>query len=105
MLSSDDSSMMRLIAGSVVSIVLLVIVFKSADFRASKENIASGLIVGLVVLFGWYLSSNIQINMDDTSYSMGDYYEEWDMIADSDEGKPAQGRTLSPQSFILHFQS
>lgn len=101
MLSSDDSSMTRVITGAIVGFIMLVLIFKSADFRTSKENIASGLIVGLVVLSGWFLSSNVQINTDDNLYSMSSYYEEWDMLAESNEGKPAQGRPLSSQSLTF----
>ena len=101
MLSSDDSSMTRVITGLIIGFALLVLIFKSSDFRASKENIAAGLIVGLVVLSGWFLSSNIQINVDDEPYSMSSYYSEWDMVATDDDVKPAQGRPLSSQSFTF----
>ena len=101
MFSAENTATSRLIAGSFVGLILLFLIFRSAEFRASKENIAAGLTVGLVILFAWYLSSNIKIDIDETLYSMSDYYEEWDMIADDDEGKPAQGRTLSSQSFTF----
>jgi hypothetical protein len=32
---------------------------------------------------------------------MSAYYNEWDMLADSNAGKPASGRTLSAQSFTF----
>jgi len=101
MISPDDPSIARLVSGLVISFTLLFFIFRSADFRSSKDNITSGLLVGLVILFAWYLSSNINIDIDDTNYSMSSYYEEWDMVAESDEGKPAQGRTLSSQSFTF----
>lgn len=100
-ISAENIATARLMAGGIISVTLLYLIFRSADFRSSKSNIAGGLIVGLVILFAWYLSSNIKIDVDETLYSMGDYYEEWDMVAESDEGKPAQGRTLSSQSFTF----
>lgn len=100
-ISAENIATARLMAGGIISVTLLYLIFRSADFRSSKNNIAGGLIVGLVILFAWYLSSNIKIDVDETLYSMGDYYEEWDMVAESDEGKPAQGRTLSSQSFTF----
>lgn len=97
----DDPSFTRLLSGIVIGVALLIFIFKSTDFRTSKDNVAGGLIVGLVILFAWYLSNNISINVEDELYSMSDYYEEWDMVAESDEGKPAQGRPLSSQSFTF----
>ncbi len=99
--SAESTNITRLIAGGSVGVLLLVYIFRSADFRASRDNILGGLVVGLVVLAAWYTSSNIAVNADDTLYSMGDYYQEWDMLSESEEGKPAQGRTLNPQSFTF----
>jgi len=101
LLSSENTSIMRLASGLVVGILLLIYIFRSTEFKSSKDNILGGLIVGLAVLSAWYISSNISINADDSLYNMSGYYEEWDMLADSDEGKPAQGRTLSSQSFTF----
>jgi len=98
---TDNTNMMRLIAGLVIASALLFYIFKSTDFRSSKENIFSGIIIGLIILAAWIISSNIQISADDSRYTMGDYYQEWDMLADSDEGKPDQGRPLSTQSFTF----
>jgi len=101
LLSNENASIMRLAAGLVVGILLLIYIFRSAEFKSSKDNILGGLIVGLAVLSAWYLSSNINVNADDSLYSLSGYYEEWDMLAEDDEGKPAQGRTLSSQSFTF----
>jgi len=99
--NTDNTSVMRLIAGLVIASALLFYIFKSTDFRSSKENIFSGIVIGLIIVAAWVISSNIQISADDSQYTMGDYYQEWDMLADSDEGKPDQGRPLSPQSFTF----
>ena len=100
-INSEDAGTSRLILGVVIATGILFFVFKSKDFMSGKDNLLGGMVVGLAVLFAWYLSSNIEINADDSLYSLGDYYEEWDMLAESDEGKPAQGRTLSSQSFTF----
>ncbi len=97
----NNTQTARLIAGIVVACGMLFYVFKSADFRSSKDNITGGIIIGLIVLAAWYITSNIGINAEDTNYSLPDYYEEWDMLAESDEGKPATGRTLNSQSFTF----
>ena len=91
----------RLIVGSAIGVLLLWFIFKSADFRSSRDNILGGAVVGLAILAAWYVTSNVSINADDEMFSLGGYYEEWDMLAESDEGKPVQGRPLSPQSYTF----
>jgi len=98
---SDNTQTMRLIAGLVVACAMLFYVFKAADFRSSKDNILAGVAIGLIILTAWYTSSNISVLADDSNYSLSDYYAEWDMLAEDEEGKPATGRTLSPQSFTF----
>jgi uncharacterized protein len=101
LLNAENALMTRLIIGVVLGLAILVYVFKSADFRSNGNNIAGGIIVGLVVLGGWYVSSNVQVNVEDEMYSLSSYYDEWDMVADSEEGRPAMGAPLSPQSYTF----
>ena len=101
LISSENSQTLRLIAGLVVASGMLFYVFKATDFRSSKDNIIAGFIIGLIILSAWYTSSNISIIAEDSHYSLSDYYAEWDMLAEDDEGKPATGRTLSAQSFTF----
>ena len=44
------------IVGGILVAVMLAFIFKSADFRASFDNIFGGLVVGLVVIAGWYIT-------------------------------------------------
>ena len=101
LISSESIQALRLIAGLMVASGMLFYVFKAADFRSSKDNILAGVIIGLVILGAWYTSSNITIIAEDTHYSLSDYYAEWDMLEEDDEGKPATARTLSAQSFTF----
>ena len=98
---SDNTQPMRLVAGLVVASGMLFYIFKAADFRSNKDNILAGIAIGLIIVSAWYMSSNITVNAEDSHYSLSDYYAEWDMLAEDDEGKPATGRTLSPQSFTF----
>jgi uncharacterized membrane protein YedE/YeeE len=98
---SENTQLMRLLAGLVVAAGMLFYVFKAADFRSSKDNILGGLAIGLIILTAWYISSNVGVTADDSDYSLSDYYSEWDMLAEDDEGKPAMGRTLNSQSFTF----
>jgi len=100
-LGGEDPATMRLIAGLVVAAGLLFYIFKSAEFRASRDNLTSGIAIGLIILSAWYISSNIAVNAYDEQYTLSEYYGEWEMLADSNEGKPASGRTLSPQSYTF----
>jgi uncharacterized membrane protein YedE/YeeE len=101
LLGGDAAVPARLIIAGVIGVFLLWFVFKSADFRGSPDNILGGLVVGFAVLAAWYITSNVQVHADGELYSLNRYYAEWDMLAESDEGKPAQGRALSPQSFTF----
>ena len=101
LVNAENAVMTRLVIGSVLALAILVFVFKNAEFRSHKDNIIGGLLVGLTVLGGWYISSNIQVDMDGEMYSLSKYYGEWDMVADSEKGKPAAGAPLSPQSYTF----
>ena len=101
LISSENTQTLRFIAGLVVASAMLFYVFKAAYFRSSKDNIIAGFIIGLIILSAWYTSNNISIIAEDSHYSLSDYYAEWDMLAEDDEGKPATGRTLSAQSFTF----
>jgi uncharacterized membrane protein YedE/YeeE len=91
----------RLVIGLILGVVLLAIIFRSADFRGSFDNILGGLVVGLAVLGAWYVTSNVAIDLDGEEYSLQSYAQQWDFLADSSEGKPADTRPLAPQSFTF----
>jgi len=96
-----NAPMLRLAIGGVLGLALLVYVFKSADFRGRFDNILGGLVVGLAVLGAWYLTSNVLIDLDGEQYAPREYAQQWDFLADSPAGKPADTRPLSPQSFTF----
>ncbi len=102
-ISSDNPLAMRMAAGGVIAFLLLVYIVKDKGFRTNPEHWLAGIAVGLAVLAGWYLSSSVMVDIPDEGeqYTLVEYYENWDMISDSEEGKPAQGATLSPQSFTF----
>ena len=47
---------LHFIIGGILVAGLLLFIFKSADFRASFDNILGGLVVGLAVVAGWYVT-------------------------------------------------
>ncbi len=103
LINSENPVATRLIVGSVLAALLLFYIVKNRHFRANSEHWMGGLVVGMVILAGWYLSSAVMVDVPDeeAQYSLSEYYENWDMISDSEAGKPAQGATLLPQSFTF----
>ena len=97
---AQNAGTVNSVIGVVLGLVLLVFVFKSADFR-KLDNILGGFVVGAAVLGGWYVSSNLSINLDGEIYTMPKYMQEWEFVADSTANKPAEARQLSPQSYTF----
>ena len=91
----------RLVIGLVLGVLLLFLVFRSADFRGSRDNILGGVVVGLAVLGAWYVTSSVMVDVDDEPTSLSAYVQNWEFLSDSEEDKPADSRPLNPQSFTF----
>ena len=102
-INSENPLGTRIIVGGIIAALLLFYILKNKEFRSNSDHWIAGIVVGAAVLIGWYLSSSVMVDVPDeeAQYSLVEYYENWDMISDSEEGKPAQGNTLSPQSFTF----
>ena len=100
---AESAATARLGVGLLLVAAIAFFVFKSADFRSNLDNVLAGILVGLAVLALWYVSANVEVYVasEESSYTMTSYYGEWDMLAESDEGKPAAGAPLSAQSFTF----
>jgi uncharacterized membrane protein YedE/YeeE len=101
LVAGEQAASARPVIAGLMGVILLAYVFRASGFRSSLDNILGGLTVGLAVLAAWYVTSTVQIDADGEMYSLSQYYSEWDMLAESNEGKPAQARPLSPQSFTF----
>ncbi len=101
LVAGESAAAARLAIGLVLGLALAGYAFRSVDFRGNRDNILGGLVVGLAIVGAWYLSSNITVESMDGHVSLSNYYEQWDMLADSDAGKPAQGRPLAAQSYTF----
>jgi hypothetical protein len=51
-----DIATVHWVGGAVVAAAALVFVFKSSDFRASFDNILGGVVIGLAVVAGWWIT-------------------------------------------------
>jgi uncharacterized protein len=49
----------QLILGGALALVLILFAFLNKDFRANLDNIIAGVVVGLVVVAGWYVTGKI----------------------------------------------
>jgi uncharacterized membrane protein YedE/YeeE len=101
LVGSSEPSAMRLIVGVVVFLAMGHFIFKSKEFRSSADNMIGGAVVGLAVLAAWFVSGNVIVDADGEILSLQQYYNQWDMLADSDAGKPAAGAMLATQSYTF----
>lgn len=109
---SDGAASARLWAGIILGLVLLVFVFKSADFRGNFDNVLGGLVVGLTILGAWYVTSNVMLQYEDWGEEVTVTAREfldpvssrWDMAEAAREeweaDKPDM-TSMSPQSFTF----
>ncbi len=67
-----DPKSLRLATAAVATLVLGGLALSSADFRGSADNLLGGLVVGLAVVAGWYL----------TGGAIGQAWKEWAEMAD-----------------------
>jgi uncharacterized membrane protein YedE/YeeE len=101
LVGGSEPSAMRLIVGVVVFLAMGHFIFKSKEFRSSADNMIGGAVVGLAVLAAWFVSGNVIVDADGEILSLQQYYNQWDMLADSDAGKPAAGAMLAAQSYTF----
>lgn len=101
MLFKDNVATGRMVMGGVIGVLLLLWVFKSADFRSSFDNILGGLVVGLAVLAAWYVTSNVMVDAGGEVMSLQAYAQNWDFYAPAGAIRPADAGPLAPQSFTF----
>jgi len=100
--NADKAVQMRMYIGGVIALVLLFIIFKSQEFRQSLDNVMAGVLVGLAIAAGWYISGAlVKIDVEGELISLARYYSDWDMLSESEVGKPFEQRSLSTQSFTF----
>ena len=98
---ADNVANGRAIMGGIIGALLLIYVFRSNDFRGSFDNILGGLVVGLAILAAWYITSNVQVHADTETVKIQKFVEDWDLLAQPTDVKPAQAGPLASQSFTF----
>ena len=48
--------LLKLFIGEGIAVAMLWFVFKSSDFRSNFDNILAGIVVGLAIIIGWYIT-------------------------------------------------
>ena len=69
----DNTGTLHLVLGVVIVLALLGFAFASAEFRGNFDNILGGVVIGLAVVAGWYL----------TGGALGTEWKEWAEMADT----------------------
>lgn len=85
----------NLAVAAVVAVGMLIFVFKSPDFRTSHDNVIGGLVVGLAVVGGWYLTG-------------GPLAESWKEYAEMSMVVPSRVQTqsytfIAPMADAIHY--
>jgi len=70
------------IAGAVVALAIIGYAFSSSDFRANRDNVVSAIVIGLIIVAGWYVTG-------------GDMGAKWKEYADFADVKPLRVETQS----------
>lgn len=52
----EDAGKLHLILGFVIVVALLIVIFRSKDFRSNFDHVLAGVAVGVAVLLGWYVT-------------------------------------------------
>ncbi|MFK5893768.1 MAG: YeeE/YedE family protein [Pseudomonadota bacterium] len=82
----ENLANIRLLSGLLISLILLIIIFKSAPFRRDWENIIAGIAVGAAVVTAWYITG-------------GPLGQEWIEAMEWEEQKPI-GVAVQAYTFI-----
>ena len=54
-----DLNTLRVVIAAIVAAALLIFVFKDKEFRANLDYILGGVVIGLVVVAGWYVTGHL----------------------------------------------
>lgn len=88
------SSRIRFWLPPLISAILLVWVFKSRDFRGAPAYIIGGLVIGAVVVAGWYVSGHLGYLAEDPNTLDAKFYA-------TDSGRMESFSFVAPVAYTL----
>jgi len=86
----------RWLVPAVVGIALLVFVFKDRAFRETAEYVIGGLVVGAVIVGGWYVSAHIGYLAEDPNTLQ-------EAFVATNSGRPESYSFTSPVAYLLEL--
>ena len=91
----QNTGTLHLAVGAVVALGLVAFAFASTEFRGSFDNVLAGLVIGLAIVAGWYV----------TGGSMGQAWKEWaEMAAEMPSRVEVQSFTfISPMGDSVRY--
>ena len=86
----------RWIVPAIVGIALLIFVFKDREFRATTEYVIGGLVVGAVIVGGWYVSAHIGHLAEDPNTLQ-------EAFVATNSGRPESYSFTSPVAYLMEL--
>ena len=83
----------QLAMGGALALAILIFVFASREFRQNRDNVLAGLVVGLVVVAGWYATGHL---------GFGEHPETMEMTYMGTDSKLAESMTfVGPLAYTM----
>jgi hypothetical protein len=114
LISSGNPLTARLVVGGILAAALIGFVFRSTDFRGRFDNVFSGLVIGLAVVVGWYVTATVAFKNPDPDFFFGGQetvslqqasaQSNWELISgELPEGtvRPIRSAFMGTQSFTF----
>jgi hypothetical protein len=86
----------RWVVSTIVAAALLVFIFKDRDFRDTAEYIVGGLVVGAVIVSGWYVSAHIGYLAEDPNTLQEAFFA-------TNSGRPESFSFVAPTAYLLEL--
>ena len=87
---------LRWLVPAVIGVALLIFVFKDREFRATPEYVIGGLVVGAVIVAGWYVSAHIGHLAEDPNTLQ-------EAFVATNSGRPESYSFVAPAAYLLEL--